>query len=169
MARKSLWDDSMAGFAKDLCLLGATDTDLAKHFEVTISTINNWKRKHLSFRLALKEGKFVADSKVAASLFQRAIGYSMEETDVRVIDKKVVLTKVIKNFPPDTLACMFILQNRNKELWRNKQEFEHSGAIKTSDLSDEQLAAKAERLKEEVARMASVSTELPGEMSRDVP
>lgn len=163
MARKSLWDDSMAGYAKDLCLLGATDVDLAKHFEVSLATINNWKKKHLSFRLALKEGKFVADSKVAASLFQRAIGYSMVETDVRVIDKKVVLTEVVKNFPPDTLACMFILQNRNKELWRNKQEFEHSGSIKTSDLSDEQLAAKATRLKEEVERMAAVSTALPGD------
>lgn len=169
MARKSLWDDSMAGYAKDLCLLGATDVDLAKHFEVSLATINNWKKKHLAFRLAIKEGKFVADSKVAASLFQRAIGYSMVETDVRVIDKKVVLTEVVKNFPPDTLACMFILQNRNKELWRNKQEFEHSGSIKTSDLSDEQLAAKAERLKEEVARMAAVSTALPGESMGDAP
>ena len=153
----------MAGLAKNLCLLGATDVDLAKHFEVSMNTISNWKKKHIAFRSAIKEGKFVADSQVAASLFQRAIGYSMEETDVRVIDKKVVTTKVIKNFPPDTLACMFILQNRNKELWRNKQEFEHSGAIKTSDLSDEQLAAKAERLKEEVSRMATISTVLPGE------
>nr|WP_294975041.1 terminase [uncultured Pseudomonas sp.] len=169
MARKTLWDDGMAGFAKDLCLLGATDVDLAKHFEVSINTIYNWKKKHLSFRMAVKEGRFIADSKVAASLFQRAVGYSMEETDVRVIDKKVVLTKYTKNFPPDTAACMFILQNRNKELWRVKQEFEHSGAIKTSDLSDEQLAAKAERLKEEVSRMASVSTALPGDAKGDAP
>lgn len=163
MARKSLWDDKMAGLAKNLCLLGATDVDLAKHFEVSLNTITNWKKKHIAFRMAIKEGKFVADSQVAASLFQRAIGYSMKETDVRVIKGELVVTEITKNFPPDTLACMFILQNRNKELWRNKQEFEHSGAIKTSDLSDEQLAAKAERLKEEVSRMAVTSTALPGD------
>lgn len=163
MGRKSIWSDEFAGLAKDLCLLGATDVDLAKHFDVSITTINNWKRKHATFRLALKAGKFIADSKVAASLFQRAIGYSSEETDIRVLKGEIVKTTYTKNYPPDTLACMFILQNRHKELWRNKQEFEHSGAIKTSDLSDEQLAAKAKNLQEEVARMATISTELPGD------
>lgn len=163
MGRKAIWSDEFAGLAKDLCLLGATDVDLAKHFDVSITTINNWKKKHATFRLALKAGKFVADAKVAASLFQRATGFSCEETDVRVIDKKVVLTTYTKNYPPDTTAAMFILQNRHKELWRMRQEFEHSGAIKTSDLSDEQLAAKAKALGDEVARMAAVSPALPGD------
>lgn len=162
MGRKAIWSDEFAGLAKDLCLLGATDADLAKHFDVSITTINNWKKKHPAFRLSLKAGKFVADSQVAASLFQRAIGFACEETDIRVIDKKVVLTKYTKNYPPDTTAAMFILQNRHKELWRMRQEFEHSGAIKTSDLSDEQLAAKARALADEVARMSSTSEDLPG-------
>lgn len=162
MGRKAIWSDDFADAAKDLCLLGASDADLAKHFEVSITTINNWKKKHPAFRLALKAGKFVADSKVAASLFQRAIGYSCEETDIRVIDKKVVLTTYTKNYPPDTVAAIYILNNRQKELWRSRQIFEHGGQIATGDLTDAQLEAKAARLLDDLAKMSDGAGKLPG-------
>lgn len=162
MARKTLWQDEMAGLAKNLCLLGATDSDLAKHFEVSIATINNWKKKHITFRMALKEGKFVADAQVAGSLFQRAIGWVCEETDIRVIDKKVVVTKYTKHYPPDTTAAMYILNNRNKELWRTHQVFEHGGQISTDQLTDAQLEAKAKRLMDTVSRLSAEAGVLPG-------
>lgn len=162
MARKSLFTEDMAEFAKDLCLLGATDQDLAKHFEVTLATINNWKRKHLSFRLAIKAGKFVADSQVAASLFQRAKGWSCEETDIRVIDKKVVLTKFTKHYPPDTTAAIYILNNRQKELWRSHQVFEHAGKIATDQLTDEQLEARRKSLLADLDKMSAEAGVLPG-------
>jgi hypothetical protein len=162
MARKTLWNDEMAGFAKDLCLLGATDQDLAKHFEVSLATINNWKKKHIAFRLAIKAGKFIADSQVAASLFQRAKGWSCEETDIRVIDKKVILTKYTKHYPPDTTAAMYILNNRQKELWRTHQVFEHAGKIATDQLTDAQLAAKERALQDEIGRLSAQAGKLPG-------
>jgi len=152
----------MAGFAKDLCLLGATDQDLAKHFEVSLATINNWKKKHLAFRLAIKAGKFVADAQVAGALFQRAKGWSCEETDIRVIDKKVVVTKYTKHYPPDTGAAIYILNNRQKELWRSHQVFEHAGKIATDQLTDAQLDAKAQALLALVTKLSAESGTLPG-------
>lgn len=162
MARKTLWCDDMAGFAKDLCLLGATDQDLAKHFEVSLATINNWKKKHLSFRLAIKAGKFVADAQVAGALFQRAKGWICEETDIRVIDKKVVVTTYTKHYPPDTGAAIYILNNRQKELWRSHQVFEHAGKIATDQLTDAQLAARAKAVAAELAKLEENAGVLPG-------
>lgn len=162
MARKSLFTEDMAEFAKDLCLLGATDQDLAKHFEVGLATINNWKKKHMSFRLAIKAGKFVADAQVAASLFQRAKGWSCEETDIRVIDKQVVVTKYTKHYPPDTTAAIYILNNRQKELWRSAQVFEHAGKIATDQLTDAQLEARKKSLLSDLAKMSVEAGALPG-------
>lgn len=162
MARKTLWHDDMAGFAKDLCLLGATDQDLAKHFEVSLATINNWKKKHMAFRLAIKAGKFVADAQVAGALFQRAKGWSCEETDIRVIDKKVVVTTYTRHYPPDTAAAIYILNNRQKELWRSHQVFEHAGKIATDQLTDAQLEARKQALLSQVGQLSAEAGVLPG-------
>ena len=43
--------------AKKLCLLGATDEDLAVFFGVAATTIENWKKKYKGFLQSLKEAK----------------------------------------------------------------------------------------------------------------
>jgi hypothetical protein len=50
-------------------LLGGTLANLAKLFDVTFETIDNWRRAHPAFRKAIREGGEWADSKVAASLY----------------------------------------------------------------------------------------------------
>ncbi len=51
-------------------------------------------------------------------MFARATGYEHDEVDIRVIDRKVVQTKIRKFYPPDTAAAIFWLKNRRKEEWR---------------------------------------------------
>ena len=104
--------------ASKLCALGATDRDLADFFEVTVSTINLWKVSHKAFSDSLKQGKNPADDRVEMSLYHRAIGYSHEEDDIRVIDGEIVITPMIKHYPPDTTAGIFWLKNRRPEQWR---------------------------------------------------
>lgn len=110
--------------AEKLCRLGATDKEIADFFEVTEQTINNWKINFPSFFESLKKGKVIADMNVADSLYHRALGYSHADTDIRVVDKDLVMTPIIKQYPPDTTAGIFWLKNRRPKEWRDKQEIE---------------------------------------------
>ena len=62
-----------------LCLLGATDAELGRFFDVDERTINNWKESHPEFLQSLKDGKEQADARVAQSLYRKALGWEHEE------------------------------------------------------------------------------------------
>jgi hypothetical protein len=109
--------------------LGATDADLASEFAVSIATINLWKVKHPEFSESVKVDKAVADQKVVESLFKRAMGYTVTEEEIKVIDGKIERVEVTKHYPPDPTSMIFWLKNRDKANWRDKHEFEHSGGI----------------------------------------
>jgi transposase len=79
-----------------LCLLGLIDREIAKYFEVSESTFNKWKLEYPEFSESLKRGKVQADANVAASLYRQAM------------DGNVT-------------AQIFILKNRHKDRWREKQ------------------------------------------------
>lgn len=132
--------------AYKLCLLGHTDADLAKFFEVCEATINNWKLAHPEFLESLKKGKEMADANVAASLYHRALGYEHPEDDIRSVNGEIVITPTIKHYAPDPTAAIFWLKNRQKDKWRDKQEHEHSGPngapIQTEEVSDLEKARR---------------------------
>lgn len=107
---------------RKLCMLGYTDAQLASFFGVAERTWNRWKKSHPDLKKAMTAGKAVADSDVAESLYKRATGYSHPDTDIRVIDGQIVTTELVKHYPPDTVACIFWLKNRQRELWRDKQD-----------------------------------------------
>ena len=48
--------------AYKLCLLGATDVQLADFFGVSEQTLNTWKQKHPKFLESLRAGKDEADA-----------------------------------------------------------------------------------------------------------
>lgn len=124
-----------AKIAYKICLMGGTDKDLADAFGVSEVTIGTWKKKHEEFSLALKEGKTIADAEVSHSLFKRATGYSCPEVDIKVIDGKIVKTKIIRHYPPDATSMIFWMKNRRGKgvngthAWADKQTIEHGGSI----------------------------------------
>lgn len=120
VGRHSLYKSEYCEQAKKLCLLGATDKNLAYFFNICEATLNVWKIKYPEFMESLKSGKEIADSNVASSLYLRAIGYKHKEDDIRVCGKEIVVTPTIKHYPPDTVACIFWLKNRRPDLWRDK-------------------------------------------------
>lgn len=121
-----------------LCLLGATDKQIADFFEVAEDTVNEWKKVYPKFSVSIKKGKDQADAEVATKLFTRAMGYRYDEVtfekegsretiemtttgDLKKSDtyrKKIVTKEVV----PDTTAQIFWLKNRQKAVWRDKQE-----------------------------------------------
>lgn len=123
MARPSKYDpDLHPAQALKLARLGATDDDIASFFEVCRATIYNWRNEHPEFLDALKGGKIMADAEVASKLFHRATGYQHHDVDIKVIDGQIVITDLVKHYPPDTTAAIFWLKNRRPDLWREKVE-----------------------------------------------
>ena len=72
--RPSKFKPEYAEQARNYCLLGATDPDLAKFFGVSRATINVWKQEQPAFAAALAHGKNAADAKVIGSLYDNAVG-----------------------------------------------------------------------------------------------
>jgi len=120
--RPSSFRPEYVKLAKQFALLGATDKQMASFFEVSEQTLNEWKKKHPEFLESLKEGKIIADSMVASSLFHRALGYSHDEDDIRVVGGEIAITPTKKHYPPDTTACIYWLNNRQRQAWKAKVE-----------------------------------------------
>ena len=124
---------------KKLCLLGATDMQIADFLEIDHATLNRWKTKYPGFCDSLKGGKILPDIKVAQSLYKRAIGYRYKEVTFEKIEGKLNLEitpmqtitqdaykkkVIIKEVAPDVTAQIFWLKNRQKEIWRDRQSIE---------------------------------------------
>ncbi len=127
MGRPTDYKEEYAELAYKLCLLGATDVQLAEFLEISEKTIYNWKNKHPEFLQALKDGKEIADANVAQSLYQRAIGYEHPEDKIFNHGGKPLIVPTTKHYPPDTGACMSWLKNRQGDKWRDKQDIELGG------------------------------------------
>jgi hypothetical protein len=129
---------------RKLCLLGATDAELADFFGVALSTLNNWKRSHPEFLDALKQGKIQADATVTERLYRRALGYSHKAVKILTVPRganmgsDVVEHPYIERYPPDTTACIFWLKNRRPKDWRDRQP---EAPPEDSDLTVQRLKA----------------------------
>jgi len=139
---KIIYDDSMNEKAYRLSLLGSTEKEIADFLDIALSTLSDWKRRHPQFKEALSQGKLDADSKVAEALFKRAIGYSHEDTDIRVVDGQIIKTPIEKHYPPETNAAIFWLKNRTRhserpwlDISRNEISGPNGQAIKSANLS----------------------------------
>lgn len=119
--RKTSYKPEYVKIAAQLCLLGATDKNIADALGVCETTINKWKNKHVEFSEALKEGKSVADAKVEHSLYERACGYSVPEEKVFCIQGEIITHQFRKHYPPETTACIFWLKNRKPDEWREQR------------------------------------------------
>lgn len=133
--RPSKYRDEFPEQAYKLCLLGATDAELADFFEVNPDTITEWKNVHEEFSVSVKRGKLQADANVADRLYQRALGYEHDDVHVSNYQGVITLTPVRKRHAPDTTAAIFWLKNRQAKQWREKQEVEHTGNLLDSLLA----------------------------------
>lgn len=110
-----------------LCLLGATDDDLAGFFDVAVSTIDVWAKAQPEFSEARKNGKEVADANVADRLYQRATGYTHPEEKIFQYEGDPVRVETLKHYPPDTPAAIYWLNNRQRGRWSNRHLHELTG------------------------------------------
>ena len=115
-------------WAWSLAIKGATDKEIAEAFKISVRTLNRWKKDHPSFEESLNCGKSAADAKVERMLYERATGYTCEETEViQELDKNgnpkpTKIRKTKKVYPPDVLAGMYWLNNRQPGKYKRNPE-----------------------------------------------
>jgi hypothetical protein len=107
----------MAEQAYRCALLGATDKQIAGVIGVDINTFDYFKRNRPEFLEALNRGKMDADAKVAEALYRRAIGYEVEEVDIKMYRGEIIKTTFIKHYPPDSWAAVKWLTIRQRTHW----------------------------------------------------
>ncbi len=128
-------------WAWSLAIKGATNDEIAEAFGITVRTFIRWKQQFPSLAEAVSQGKDIADAKVEKSLYQRAIGYQVTdeertiEMDPRTGEQRPAkVKKTIKNIVPDTMACMYWLNNRKRTHWSQRQEVALSAGDDTEDV-----------------------------------
>ncbi|MCA8326176.1 DNA-packaging protein [Burkholderia cepacia] len=102
MAAPSKFKPEFVELARNYCLLGATDVDLARFFGTTDRTIRTWKQQHPEFANALDQAKEVADAQIVGALYTNALAGNVT-------------------------AQIFWLKNRQPAKWRDKVDHEHAG------------------------------------------
>lgn len=137
--RPTKYKPEYAELAYKFCLLGATDADLARFFEVEEKTVNNWKKEYPEFLQSIKRGKELADAEIAQKLYHRAKGYEHEEDKIFQYEGEPVIVPTTKHYPPDTTAAIFWLKNRQPQKWRDRQEVEHTGRLEYEIVLPEEL------------------------------
>ena len=148
--RPSEYKDEYAKIAESLCKLGATDAEIAEALGFCETTINSWKLKHQEFSEALKNGKMLADARVADSLYRRATGYEHKAVKI-VADAKTGAehqVEYIERYPPDTTACIFWLKNRQRAKWRDRVENDTTinGGLSLTNLTPAEVDAEIAKL-----------------------
>lgn len=157
--RPSKYDpDKYPHMAREATKAGMTDVALARLFNVSIQSIDGWKREHPEFLKAIKEGKDKFDSdRVENALLDNCIGYEYDEVRTEEIvvahkDKKYAVipamkvTRTRKKVEGKVSAQQYWLQNRNPDRWKYivKQiegsiKLEHEGLEKLERRKVEQL------------------------------
>ena len=104
------------------CLLGAKDAELAQNFDISESTLNNWKIDHPEFMESIKNGREKADAEVSKSLYKRATGYDRQSEKIMQYQGVPVVVPTTEHIAPDPTAAQFWLKNRRPADWRDRQD-----------------------------------------------
>lgn len=128
-------------WAWSLAIKGATNDEIAEAFGITVRTFIRWKQQFPSLDEAVTQGKDIADAKVEKSLYQRAIGYTVTDTE-KIVEhdpkdgsvRPIRVKNTEKHIVPDTMACMYWLNNRKRTHWSQRQEVALSAGDDTEDV-----------------------------------
>jgi len=149
MSRPSKYEEKYNEQVYKLCLLGATDVQIADFLDISESTFNEWKKLYPMLSEFIKKGKEIADATVAEKLYHRAIGYEHPETITASFQGEITDMKTVtKHYAPDPTAAIFWLKNRQSKKWRDKHEIQQDGTIVSIEVeADDSIREKlAEKL-----------------------
>lgn len=120
---------------------GSTDEEVSQKLNISKTTLYKYVEDHSELSELRKKSKEIIDSEVEEALLKKSLGYEYTETtreerwnnDTKKYEMAIT-KEVTKQVAPDTTAMIFWLKNRQPELWKDKHEVKHSGAIKLEDI-----------------------------------
>jgi hypothetical protein len=114
-----------------LSLMGASQTEIAECFGVTLDQFRGRLESDLEFYRSYNRGKLIADAEAVDSLFKKVTGFTHKETKVHYDPSlhRWATVEVDKYYAPDTLAGMYWLQNRQPARFKNVNKVENSTDI----------------------------------------
>ena len=121
MAKCKYNPDTFPILARGWAERGLTEEQIAHNLGVSISSFKSYKNKYLPFLAALKAGKAPIIFEIEHALYKSAKGFWGPDG---------------KWYPPNSTSQVFSLKNLDKERWRDKHDFEHSGQVGVTIVDD---------------------------------
>ena len=116
--QNSKWNDHYIDKVYEMCKLGSNDQLLAIALDVSISTIQKWKRDKPEFREAIEKAKAKVNHQVAVAFYLSCIGYDYEETETfESAEGKISTKKIKKHKCGDPIAQYRYLNLRQRDEW----------------------------------------------------
>ena len=139
--RPSLFDiDEHPKIARQLTGEGKTLVDIARVLGINPDTIQEWKKRHIAFSVAIDQGKEDCLDNIERALAERAQGFKHGSEEIKVIRGKVKRIKTTTQYPPDVHAAKFVLTNKRSKEWAERQSVEHAVSTDLRKLIMESLA-----------------------------
>lgn len=107
--------------ALKLAAHGFTAEEIAGILGVSEATWYNYQKAHPEILDSLKAAKDKADNEVIRGLYERAVGYSHPDVHICQFQGQVIITPIIKHYPPDTTAAAIWLNNRRPKDWKQRK------------------------------------------------
>lgn len=147
---------SLAPVAYRLMLMGLTEEELAEHFGITPNMLCDWKRRHAQLKVAITLAGDPADADVVVKLRECALGYTHPEEKVFCTkDGDIVTHQTLKHYPPNPVAAMMYLSNRQRHRWKNATSLDHTSSDGSFGMFVAALRAKDQALEGEFKAIAS--------------
>ena len=151
------WSENKIDQGYELALLGHTDKEMAKVWEVTPSTVERWKKDYPEFRKSVSNGRALADAKLAHALYKKCMGMWVEDEKVVVIKGVIHKVTVKRYIPPDTEAIKYMLGTRQRPMWSQRTEVTSNTNINITRLNLGDMSEQDLRLLRQVQEKYSVA------------
>lgn len=141
--------------ARILCEEGATNAELAAHFEVDESTFHYWRHTHPEFNRVILAGRGPADDRMERSLYEVGTGFSYTvEEPMKLKDRygneRIEYVQRTIVVPPNPQAAARWLSSRRPDQWRERTEKHVTGGVEIElipvEVARERLKARLEQL-----------------------
>ena len=118
--RRTRFKPEFIPIAKKMVRAGWTDFRIAEYFDISTSTLSNWKVKEPKLARAMFRAEALLVKQTEASMWERANGYSHDAEEIGYYRGKPIRVKTTKIYPPDVGAGKMMLSAHVPNKYRER-------------------------------------------------